>query len=343
MPNQKNTSDPVLEASLQQLEIQALNFAYRFTKDSQARVWYLQKTQEYSRQLRQAYERGEMTAQKAAEAANQMRNEMLELSRARSSDFGKAYAESIKKKGKALEELLEYYSQEKFKKPFKDLGKQQQNKVLLEIVDSAGRPNPKYTSQARRLGGAARALWVLGAAIAIYNISVSGNKVEAAAREGVNIAGGFGGGMAGGALAGIWFGPVGVAVGAAIGGIVGSICADELFVEFAPLGTESVKTVIDQHTKPFYTDEEGLAKSIYKHAGIDTNLVKAVFATLAERYSSDSDDVALAYVELVKSQGGSVLQALKLDTSLRELLITLLDNGWTDAKEAAAIRYLRAL
>ena len=340
MPAKK---DPVLENALQQLETQALNFAYRCTQDKLARSWYIQKTQDFSRQLRLAYERGDLTARQAAEAANQMRNEIMEQTRDRSSDVGRARARQEKPKGKTLQELLEKYAGEKFKKPFEQLGPKQRNQVLLEVVDASGRPNPKFNAKAARLGAAARALWVLGAAIAVYNIAVSDNKAQAAAREGVSIAGGFAGGAAGGALAGIWFGPVGVAVGAAIGGVVGSICSDELFVELAPVGSRSVNAIIDPHTMPFSTDEEGLASALYEHAGIDTNLVKSVFAVLAERYSSDSDDVALAYVNLVKSKGGSVMHALKLDSSLKDLLIQLLEQGWTTSGESAAIRYLRGL
>jgi hypothetical protein len=308
-----------------------------------ARAWYIQKTQEYSRQLRQAYESGAMPAREAATAANQMRNEIMEMARVRSSDLGRAKAQALKAKGLAFEKLVEKYAQQKFKTDFHSLGKPQQDAVLLEIVDSAGRANPKVSARARGLGAAGRALWVLTIAVAVYNVSTSNNKVDTAAREGVNLAGGFAGGAAGGAMAGIWFGPVGVAIGVAIGGIVGSLVADELFVEMVPLGTGDVVPLVDKFTMPFYTDEEGLAKALYARAGIDTNFVSAVFAVLADRYSTDADDVALAYVNLVMARGGSVLHAVRLDTGLRELLIQLMDQGWTSSEESAAIRFLKTL
>ncbi|HZI07032.1 MAG TPA: hypothetical protein VEZ71_23630, partial [Archangium sp.] len=160
---------------------------------------------------------------------------------------------------------------------------------------------------------------------------------------GVGFGGGFAGGAAAGALSGIWFGPVGVAVGVAIGGVVGSLVADELYVELVPVGGERASSLVGKYTMPFYTDEEGLAQALYERAGIDTNFVKSVFAVLAERYSNDSDDVALAYVKLVKARGGSQRLALKLDGELREFLIQLMDQGWTSGEEASAISYLRSL
>lgn len=334
---------PAVESSLQQLEVQALNFGHRFITDARVRTGYIQKTQEYSRQLRQAYESGAMPAREVAEAANQMRNEIMEMARLRSSDLGRAKARALKAKGLAFDKLVEKYAQQKFGKAFNGLAKTQQDAVLLEIVDSAGRANPKVSARARALGAAGRVLWVLTIAVAVYNVSTSDNKVETAAREGVNLAGGFAGGAAGGAMAGIWFGPVGVAVGVAIGGLVGALVADELFVEMVPLGTGDAAPLVDTFTMPFYTDEEGLAKALHARAGIDTNFVSAVFAVLADLYTSDADDVALAYVNVVKAQGGSALHALKLDTGLRDLLIQLMDQGWTSSEESAAIRYLKAL
>ncbi len=335
--------DSVLENSLQQLEVQALNFGYRFILDSHVRAWYIQTTQEYSRQLRQAYDSGGMTARQAAEAANQMRNEIMEMARARSTDLGRSKAQALKSKGIAFEKLLEKYAQQKFGRPFNSLGKQQQNTVLLEVVESAGRANPKVSARVGRVGAAGRALWVLTIAVAVYNIATASNKADAAAREGVTIAGGFAGGAAGGALAGIWFGPVGVAVGVAIGGVVGSLVADELYVEMVPIGTGDAASLVDAHTQPFSTDEDGLATALYERGGIDANFVKGVFAVLADRYATDADDVALAYVNLVKKRGGSQLHSLKLDSSLKQLLIQLMEQGWTSDDESAAIRYLRTL
>jgi len=303
----------------------------------------MQTTQEYAQQLRQSHASGSMTARQAADAAHQMRNEIMEMARVRSTDLGRAKARALKSKGIAFEKLLEKYAQQKFKQAFNSLGKHQQEVILLEIVDSAGRANPKVSASARRLGAAGRALWVLSIAVSIYNVANSSNKVDAAAREGVGFGGGFAGGAAAGALAGIWFGPVGVAVGIAIGGVVGSLVADELYVELVPMGGDRVAPMVDKYTMPFNTNEEGLAKALYERGGIDGNFVKSVFAVLAERYSSDSDDVALEYVKLVKVRGGSQRLALKLDKELRDLLIQLMDQGWTSGEESAAISYLRAL
>jgi hypothetical protein len=213
------------------METQALSFAARFIQDSNVRQDYIQKTQAMSRELREAYEAGSISAREAAQAANEMRNEIMEMARVRSSDLGRAKAQQLKAKGLDLDDLVAKYANRKFGQDFADLARGQQDEVLLEIVESAGRANPKVNANAARLGALGRGLWVLTAVVAIYNISTAEDKVDAAAREAVNVGGGFAGGAAGGALAGVWCGPVGVIIGVVIGGVLGSIAADAAYLE----------------------------------------------------------------------------------------------------------------
>jgi len=61
-------------------------------------------------------------------------------------------------------------------------------------------------------------------------------------------------------------------------------------------------------------------------------------------HNSDFDDVALCYVDLLKSpNGGDVVRALKQDRGLRDLLIEAMEKGWTSSREKDAIAYLRSL
>ena len=149
MPKQ----DPLVEQSIQQLQVQALNFGYRFIHDSKVRAWYMQTTQEFSEQLRQAHANGSMTARQAAEAAHQMRNEIMEMARVRSTELGRAKAKALKGKGIAFEKLLEKYSQQKFKLPFDKLGKHQQEAILLRDRGQRGARQPQGQRQRAPSGG----------------------------------------------------------------------------------------------------------------------------------------------------------------------------------------------
>jgi predicted RNA-binding protein associated with RNAse of E/G family len=60
---------------------------------------YMHETKEMSLELSKAYKTGQISAKQAAEAANKMRNEIMEFARIRSSDLGRAKAKSMKAKG----------------------------------------------------------------------------------------------------------------------------------------------------------------------------------------------------------------------------------------------------
>lgn len=59
-----------LENEIRQLEVQALNFAARFTKDAHARQQYTRATRNFVRELRAAHVAGRITAAHAAETAH---------------------------------------------------------------------------------------------------------------------------------------------------------------------------------------------------------------------------------------------------------------------------------
>ena len=334
---------PEAERAIQQMEVQAVNFGYRFIKDSRVRMKYMEQTKEMSAQIRKAYTNGKVNAKQAAEMANKMRNEIMDFARSRSSDLGKAKAKMLKAKGLDIAKLTNKYAQKVFKKPFSQLTKSQQTKIYLEIVDSAGRANPKVSLKARRLGGVGRALWVLTACVALYNIANSENKLDAAGREAAGIGGGVGGGAAGGAVAGIWFGPVGIAVGAIIGGILGSIAADQVYVEVSGPDHEFAKRFLPRFTTVVSVNEEGIANALIKECSINMDRVFIIMKELVNKYSTDADDVAYLYVNKVKKAGGSIKEALKMHIGLRNILINSLEGGWTTGSERECINFLKAL
>lgn len=339
----RKPEDRQTEEALRLLESTALNYAYQAINIQQVRSEYIRRSQELSSSLRAAYRNGDISAKAAAETAQQMRNQILELQRGRSAAIGRALAEEMKKSGRTLDDLLSRYSQEFFKKPFSQLDNVQQTRVYLEVVDAAGRPQVRANRFAARAGAAGRALFLLGIGIAVYNIANSRDPAWQTGREGANIAGGLGGSIAAGAVAGVWFGPVGVAIGALIGGVAGALLADQVYVEAVGPSDRSTAAFIDRFTNLWSTDEEGMAEAMYREIGIDMDRVHSIFRALDESYTTDADDIALIYLQHVFVGGGTKLQALRLNLGLRRTLIRILDDGWTTAEERRMISQLQAM
>ncbi|HKO93259.1 MAG TPA: hypothetical protein VJU61_19020 [Polyangiaceae bacterium] len=333
-----------LDTALREFELQAVNWGYRWINDSGVRKEYLTRTKQFSDEIRAAYDAGKLSAKQAAEAANQMRNELMDLARIKSSDVGRAKAIALKAKGLELAELAEKYAGKMFGRSMSALSKAEQDAVHMEIVAAAGRANPKVSAAAARLGAAGRGLWVLAAVVAVYNVGTAEYKVHAAGREAANVGGGFLAGAAAGAAAGIWFGPVGVTVGVVIGGVLGSIFADQVYTEVTGPRENAVRALLPEFTGMFHVDEEGLADALVSRLGIDLGSVILVFKELERSYTSDADDVALLYVERVQRAGNpAIAQGLKLDKELQALLLRCLEEGWTSDREGRAIKYLKSL
>jgi hypothetical protein len=102
----------------------------------------------------------------------------------------------------------------------------------------------------------------------------------------------------------------------------------------SPLGLTSVA---------WNMDEEGLAKAIYQELGPETVKVRQVFEELDQRRNADADDVAQIYVQLLSSRKGAVLEMVKTDGPLKQLLIKILNEGWTSPDEQKCIDFLRSL
>ncbi len=85
-------------------------------------------------------------------------------------------------------------------------------------------------------------------------------------------------------------------------------------------------------------DEEGLAAFLVQIGG-NAQRVRRIFEHLRDKHFTDSDDVALAYVQAAPL---AVLQSLKrADPTVIPLLIGLLKAGWTADDEKAAIAKLQ--
>lgn len=232
-PGPVGLSQPsAVEHAVRTLESEALNFAMRFIRDSNVRLNYLAEIRKFSQQILSEVRQGGLSYGEGAKQANEMRNSIMEASRIKSSDIGRAQAISLKSKGLLLEELTEKYAQQFFKKSSSALSEAERNQVFLEIIKAAGRDRSRETARALRFGKLGKGLWVLTIGIAVYNVTTAEDKTEAVTREGVGIGGGMLGGAAGGAAAGLACGPgapVCVTVGVFVGGALGALGADLSF------------------------------------------------------------------------------------------------------------------
>lgn len=351
MGNTQQADGQVSEA-IRQMEVAANNVALRLASSAQVRQRYVIEIKEMSDALWAAYKGGEISAQKAAEVANQMRNQILDMSRANDMDFGRAYARSLKKGGLELDQVIRYIMNEKsgFKERFAgrlftDLTPAQQAEIYEEVIKSAGRDRGAVTKGIPRMRWAARGLWVATAAIAIYNVGTSQTPWWQAGREGANIGGGILGSMAGGAAmgaaGGVWAGPIGVGVGVIVGGILGALLADRAYVEVVGTADAGTRGFVDRFTS-FWTgvDEEGMAKALADEYPNRLDFVLRVMQALDNDYNTDADDVALAYVQIAMKRP-ALAQAVKGNRQLRDFLINLLQSGVTFGDEQRAINWLR--
>jgi len=223
---------PALRASLQAFESTATNFAVRFIPDARVRANYVSQAQAASREIEAQVLSGAKTAEEGARQAAEMRNALLDAGRLNSSDIGRAVAEAEKATGLTIEQLQAKYATRLFGRKFAQLAAAEQDAVFLEIVRGAGRPNPRFTAAASKLGKVGKGLVVVSIAFAVYNVATSDRPGREAVKQGTSIGVGFLGSVAGGAGAGLLCGPgapVCVGVGALVGGIAFAVGADLTF------------------------------------------------------------------------------------------------------------------
>ena len=89
-----------------------------------------------------------------------------------------------------------------------------------------------------------------------------------------------------------------------------------------------------------HMDEEGLAQCLVEMGNNEPRILK-IFERLDQKHNSDVDDVALLYVQKMNTPANTPL--LKSMRRLIPLLVRVMEEGWTTAKEKAAIEFLKGL
>src|SRR4029077_8000216 len=197
------TRSRALADALMALDSTALIFGEKFIRDSRVRTNYLSQTTAASKEIEAYVYMGEISAEEGALRVNELRNALLDAARLDSSDIGRAAAVLQKATGKTLEQLQAKYADQLFKTEFATLNAAQRDSVFLEIVRAGGRPNPKYTKLAARLGKAGKGVLIVSFAFAFYNVATSDRPGREAVKQSTSI----GAGILGGAAAGLACGP----------------------------------------------------------------------------------------------------------------------------------------
>jgi hypothetical protein len=226
-----------LETAIRLFESEAAAFAKSIIKDPAARAEYISKTKSASSELITLVKQHKITPHEAARTANAMRNQIMELSRSKLTDFGLAISRELKRDGPPLAHFEEHYAKKIFRRGFSALTDAERQAVWLEIVNAAGRSNKSVNMNVRWYGVAGRTLLVASLAFAVYNVSTAENKPRQAAKEGSTLAAGVAGGAAGAlAVTALVSNPAGWIVGAGmfVGAAIAGVSSSELFDYFWP-------------------------------------------------------------------------------------------------------------
>lgn len=214
-----------LSVALRGLDQNTMNFSMRMIKDHNVRMNYMKHSRETCHEIQKAVKEHRITAEKGAKIANEIRNDILSMMRNKSSEVGRALAESKKPVLYSLDYLEKKYAQQLFKQEFSSLNDFQKNEVWKLLIERSGVPNAGINRVAQYGGYLGKGLVVVTAAIVVHNIYASEDKKEAVKDEVVNLTGGALGASLGGGLAGLACGPGApacVALGVFIGGALTS-------------------------------------------------------------------------------------------------------------------------
>jgi hypothetical protein len=227
----RSDDEVLFDRVMRSLEGQITNIGAHLTIDSKARFAYMKEIKQMSDRLRADAVARRISWGDAARQAQETRNLIMGLIRARSTPVGRAFAESMKLKGYSLNQLIAVKTLELHggQAIFSRLSSANQNTIYASIVASAGRSNAHVSRAIRNVAYAGRGALFLAVALSTYKIATSSNRAAAFQKElainGASVAGG----IAGGALAGLACGPaapVCVTVGAFVGGAIAALGTD---------------------------------------------------------------------------------------------------------------------
>jgi hypothetical protein len=232
-----NATGNELELAINALRAQANNFGLTFINDSAVRANYIQGVTKAINEIIELVKTKKITPHEGALTANQIRNQIMELARAKLSDYGLSISKDMKQTGLLIEDLQNKYSTKRYSKSFNLLTNIERNVVHMDIIEAAGRTNSKVNLNAKYFGIAGRALLIMSLGISVYSVIEAEDKTRQVSKELTVVGSGVAGGAAGGAFVAFlvtnpagWMTAAGMIV---IGGIV-SVFSGQAFDYFWP-------------------------------------------------------------------------------------------------------------
>jgi hypothetical protein len=222
-PNDADKDKELFENTMKSLEAQITSAGAHVEIDTRARLLYTQEIKRMSDKLQADAISHRITWATAAQEAQETRNLIMGLIRARSTAVGRAFAQGMKFQGKSLNQLIALKTMQLHGENaiFSRLSSTKQNAVYASVVKSAGNSNLRVTRAMRCLSYAGRGALIVALALSTFEIATSSNKAAAFQKELAINGASVTGGLAGGALAGLACGPgapICVTVGAFVGG-----------------------------------------------------------------------------------------------------------------------------
>jgi 23S rRNA maturation mini-RNase III len=223
---------------LKELESAAAKFAVDCIQDVSVRQKYINGIKNMSDTILSEVKAGNITAQKGAQLANELRNRIMEEARVASTPQGAKYAELKKASGPTLEATYEKYAQKIFKKPFSALTAQEKARINYKTIESSSISNIDTDNISKKLKIAGKVCIVITGAIAVHEILISDNKAKTILQQGSII----GGAIVGGKVFASAFtpfsyicghgAPICIIAAALIGAMAGGYAANEAFEHF---------------------------------------------------------------------------------------------------------------
>lgn len=105
-PNKTDNDEAIFNSTMKSLEAQITNVGAHLSIDTRARLLYIQEIKNMSDKLRADAISRRISWAAAARQAQETRNLIMGIIRARSTPVGRAFAESMKQKGYSLNQLI---------------------------------------------------------------------------------------------------------------------------------------------------------------------------------------------------------------------------------------------
>lgn len=197
----------ILMDTIDQLKGAALQFSHMVIDDARTREKYIAGINRIVQETLQKVEAKELTAQQGATYSSELRNIIMNETRAVTSSPGRIIAETMKKEGLPPEYFLDKYAKQNFGKNFTSLTEAEKSTVYLTVINKSGVSRATVSTTLPILARLGRVCALITVGLALNKIITAENKKKEAFRQVTQVGGGAAGttlGAAVGAKASVW-------------------------------------------------------------------------------------------------------------------------------------------